>query len=211
MTTLIDDVVGQVSRATDDGASGSEAFTLLVRLLVTHFDRVDMGKGYTKLHTLGVCNGTPFSDFSREFRVLVSAVMGSERALSPGTDVVLKVVRMAVYEQFPRPIRTLYAGSKATDPRPFASLDGMWRGFIDLAHNIAPAVNSGNNFLHLLLRRERGHPPHRGPGPPIMGAARAECKPNRFRGRRDRAIIQLSCPSMIHLTLVLTRHRTAGH
>ena len=44
-----------------------------------------------------------------------------------------------------------------------------------------------------------------------MGAARAECRPSRFCGRRDGAIIQLSCPSMIHINLGLTRHRTAGH
>ena len=66
-------------------------------------------------------------------------------------------------------------------------------------------------FLSLFLRLWRGHPPHRGPGLPIMGAAKAECRPSRFRGRRDRAIIQLSCPSMIYLTLGLTTHRTAGH
>ena len=67
-----------------------------------------------------------------------------------------------------------------------------------------PAVNGETFFLCLFLRRERRHPPRRGPGPPIMGAARAEYRPNRFRGRRDRAIIQLSCPSMIHRTLGLT-------
>ena len=76
MTTLIDDFFGQVSRALDGGASGPEAFTLLLRLLDTHFDRVDTGEGYTNLQTFGMCNGTPFSEFSREFRVLVSAVMG---------------------------------------------------------------------------------------------------------------------------------------
>ena len=37
------------------------------------------GEGYKKLHNFRVCTGTPFYDFSREFRVLVSAVMGSER------------------------------------------------------------------------------------------------------------------------------------
>ena len=36
MTTLIDEGFGLVSRAMDDGASGSEAFTLLLRLLVMH-------------------------------------------------------------------------------------------------------------------------------------------------------------------------------
>ena len=131
MTTFIDDFLMQASRALDGGTSGPEAFTILLRLLVTHFDRVDTGEGYTKLHTFGVCNGTPFSDFSREFRVLVSAVTGSERVLFPGTDVVLEVVRMAVNEQFPTLMPTLYPGSKATDPRPYASLDAMWKAFGD--------------------------------------------------------------------------------
>ena len=64
--------------------------------------RVDTEEGYTKLRTFGVCNSTPFYYFSGEFRVLVSAVMGSDRVLSLGTDVVIEVVRMApVNEQFP--------------------------------------------------------------------------------------------------------------
>ena len=67
---------------------------------MTHFDRVDTGESYTRLHSFGVCTGTPFCDFSREFRVLVSAVTGSERTLPPGVDVVLEVVRMAVNELF---------------------------------------------------------------------------------------------------------------
>ena len=46
------------------GASARDAFTLLLRLLVTHFDRVHTGEGYTRFHFFGMCNGTPFSDFS---------------------------------------------------------------------------------------------------------------------------------------------------
>ena len=113
------------------GASGSEASTLLLGLLVTPFDGVDTEEGYTKLHTFGMCNGTPFSYFSREFRVLVPTAMESERVLSPGTDVVLEVVRVAANEQFSARIPALYPGSKATDPRPYASLDAIWRAFSD--------------------------------------------------------------------------------
>ena len=90
-----------MSRDVEDGASGPEACTLLLRRLMTHFDRVDTGEGYTRVHNFGVCTGTPFCDFGREFRVLVSAATGSERTLAPGVDVVLEVVRMAVNEQFP--------------------------------------------------------------------------------------------------------------
>ena len=119
---------------------------------------------------------------------------------------------MVANEQFPALLTALYPGSKATDPRPYASLNAMWPAFSDKAHNKTRAVNGETFFfLSLFLRRERGHPLRRGPGPPITGAARAECRLSRFRGRRDRATIQLSCPSMIHLTLGLTTHQTAGH
>ena len=210
MTTLIDDFFKQVSRAIDGGTSGPETFTLLLRLLETHFDRVDTGGGYTKLHASGVHNDTPFSDLSWEFRVLISAVMGSERILSPVTDVVLEVVSLAVNEQFPTLMPTLYPGSKATDPRPYATLDVMWRTFSDLAHNKTPAVNGEKRFLYLLFRRERGHPPRRGPGPPFMGAARAECRHSRLLGKRDRVIIQLSCRLLIRPTPGSTKFRTAN-
>ena len=146
MATLIDVFFGQVPRAMAGGESGPEAFTLLLRLLTTHFDRVDTGEGYIKLHTFGVCNGTPFCDFSREFRVPVSTATGSECVLSPGTDVVLEVVRMAVNEQFPTLMPTLYPGSKATDPWSYASLDAMRRVFGDSAHKKTPAVNGEKYF-----------------------------------------------------------------
>ena len=115
---------------------------------MTHFDRLDTGESYTRLHNFGVCTGTPFHDFSREFRVLVSAVTGSERTLAPKVDVVLEVVRMTVNEQFPTLVPTLYPGSIATDPKSCASLDKMWKAFSDFAHNKTPAV-SGDWFPSL--------------------------------------------------------------
>ena len=61
MTTLIDDFFRKVSRDVEEGASGPEAFSLLLHRLMTHFDRVDTGKGYTRLHSFGVCTRTPFA------------------------------------------------------------------------------------------------------------------------------------------------------
>ena len=63
MTALIDEFFRQVSSDVEEGASGPEAFTLLLRRLMTHFDRVDTGEGYTMLHSFGVCTGTTFSRF----------------------------------------------------------------------------------------------------------------------------------------------------
>ena len=88
----------QVSRALAAGSTGPEAFTLLLRLLSNHFDRTDTGASYTRLHNLGVPNGTPFSDFSRASREVVSATTGTERVLAPGVEVVLEVARRGVNE-----------------------------------------------------------------------------------------------------------------
>ena len=63
MTTLIDELFRQVSRDVEGGASGPEVFNLLLRRLMTHFDRVDMEEGYTRLQRFGVCTGTPFLRF----------------------------------------------------------------------------------------------------------------------------------------------------
>ena len=102
MTTLIDDFFRQVSSDVELGASGPDDFNLQPRRLMTHFDLVDTGEGYTRLNSFGVCTGAPFCDFSRESRVLVSAVTGSERTLSPRVTAVLEVVKRAVDEQFPK-------------------------------------------------------------------------------------------------------------
>ena len=139
---------GQVARALHEGASGLEAFDLFLRFLSGHFDRVDFGTGYKELHTFGVPNGTRFRDFGREFRVVVSAATGTERTLAPGTDNVLEVVRMAVNEQYPSLMPTLYPGVMATEPRPFGTLDAMWLAFQALANNKTPAIN-GETFFSL--------------------------------------------------------------
>ena len=75
-------------------------------------------EGYTKFHALGMCNGMPFPDFSREFCIVVSSATGRERVWSPGTDVVLEVVRMGVNTHSSTLMPTYYPGSKAPDPRP---------------------------------------------------------------------------------------------
>ena len=68
--TLMDDGFGQVARALRDGASGPEAFALFLRLSSGHFDRVDLGAGYKKLHNFRVPNGTPVSYLVENFASL---------------------------------------------------------------------------------------------------------------------------------------------
>ena len=186
----MDEFFGQMARALRDRASEPEAFALFLRLLIGHFDRVDLGAGYKQLHTFGVPNGTPFRDFSREFRVVVSAATGTERVLAPGTDIVLKVVRTAVNEQCPSLVPTLSPGVIATDPRHFGTLDAMWSAFQVLANSKTPAINGVFFFPCLLRRRACGHPSRRGPDPLAMGVAKAGRLPSRLHGRRVRAIIR---------------------
>ena len=93
-----------------------------------------------------MCKGTSFCDSSLDFRVLVSAVMGSERTRAPGVYVLLDVVRMAVNERLPALMPRLSPGSMATDPKPYATLDKMRKAFKTLAHNRTPAVNGENLF-----------------------------------------------------------------
>ena len=65
--------------------------------------------------------------------MLLSAVTRSESNLAPRVDAVLEAVRRAVNEQFPSLTPTSYPGSMATEPRPYASLDKMREGFVDLS------------------------------------------------------------------------------
>ena len=51
MTIMIDECFGQGSRDIKEGASGPEAFTLLLRRLMTHFDRIAVSYTHLTLPT----------------------------------------------------------------------------------------------------------------------------------------------------------------
>ena len=108
-------------------------------------------------------HGTPFSEFRQEFRVVVSAATGTERVLAPGAEIVLQVIRMAVNEQYPSLMPTLYPGVTAKEPRPFGTLDAMWLAFQPLVNDKTQAINGDFLSIGLLLRRVYGHPPRRAP------------------------------------------------
>ena len=173
--------------------------------------RIDTEESCTELHIFRMCNGMPFSYFCRVFRVLVPTATGSERVCLRGrlwcwrwfgwwrmSNVRLSCLRC-----------TLVRRQRTRGHTPRWMLCG---GLLVTKRIIRHLPSTVTHFFpSLFLRREHGHPPRRDPGPAMMGAAGAECRPSRFRGRLDRSIIQLSCPSMIHLTLGLTTHGTAGH
>ena len=174
MTTLFDVFFRQMSRDVEEGASGPEALYLLMRRLMTHFDRVDRGEGYARLQMFGVCTGMPLCDFSREVRVLVSAVTRSERTLAPGVKVVLEVVRMVAIEQFASMMPPLYPGSMATNPKPCASLGMMWTAFGDSPNNKTPGVNGSYLFsLHVSSSGVRSSAPS-GPWPAGRGRGKGQ-------------------------------------
>ena len=58
-----------------------------------------------------------------------------------GIEVVLKVVRMTVNEQYPSLMPTLYPGGSSSVLRPFGTVDAMWLVFETLANNKTPAIN----------------------------------------------------------------------
>ena len=98
-----------VSRALVGGATGAEAFTLLLRSLSNIFDSIDMGASYTKFVTFSVPNGTLFRNFSRTCRGVVSAATGAGNVVfALGLEIDLEVVRMEVNEQYPSLIPRLY-------------------------------------------------------------------------------------------------------
>ena len=133
-----------------------------------------------------------FSSCLRAFRVTVSVVVGSGRLCAA---LVLGAVRIGVDGQFPVLRCTLYSGSSGCAPNPFVMVDAMYLAFGTLdalcLYFHQPSM-AQTFFLCLFLRRVCGHPPRRGPGPPVMGLARAGRLPSRLPGRRDRAIIRLT-------------------
>ena len=142
----ISDYFQQVKRRLDDGATGPEAFTLLLRLLSEQFDVGDRQESFLRLQQFGVSNGTLFADYLRAFRLLVSSVTGSERVLAPSVSMVLEIVRNSVSKQFPSLAPMLYPGDLATAVTPFDSIDAMWQAFAPLATNKTPAIGGSEYF-----------------------------------------------------------------
>lgn len=123
----------QVERRLDAGAPGPEAFQLLLRHLSEQFDVGDRQESFLRLQQFGVASSTPFSEYLRAFRLLVSSVTGRERTLAPSGPMVLEIVRHSVSKRFPSlaPV----PGDLATAVTPFISIADMWQAFAPLATN----------------------------------------------------------------------------
>ena len=123
----------QVKRSLLKGASGPDAFKLLLCLISSHFDHGDQNAAMAKLHSFGVATKTPFADCSWVFRLLLASITDSGRVLVPGVEVVLEVVRNSVSEQYPSLMPVLYPEDLATASKPFGSIDDMRLAFSGLS------------------------------------------------------------------------------
>ena len=147
LNTAIGDIFGQVSRAIGRGNFGPAAFDLLLQVLSRKCDNGDAGSALSELHSFGVPNGSPCAAYYRAFRMVVSGVTGSERALAPGVALLLESVRLSVNKQFSRLMPSLYPGELATRPKPFDSIDAIWLALGTLANNKTPAIFGENNIV----------------------------------------------------------------
>ena len=132
-----------------------------------------------------------FSSCLRAFRVTASVVVGSGGLFAA---LVLGAVRIGVDRQFSVLRGTLHTRRPACAPNPFVMVDAVYLAFgtVDaLCLFFHQPSMAQTNFFRLFLRRVCGHPPRRGPGPPVMGVARAGRLPSRLPDRRDRTNIRL--------------------
>ena len=93
--TVVDDVFGQVLRAIERGDSGPAGFELLLPVLSRQFDNGDAASALSELHNFGVPNGTLSAAYYGTIRLVVSGVMGSERALAPRLRLVRRLCVLA--------------------------------------------------------------------------------------------------------------------
>ena len=84
---------------------------------------------------------------------------------------------MAMNKLFPTLMPALYPGYMATDPKPYASLDAMWKTCSDLAHNRTPAVNGENIYIHIYMPGFSSGARSSAPlGPRLAGHGRGQCR-----------------------------------
>ena len=67
-------------------------------MLSQQFDHGDAVSALSELQIFGVPNGTHYTAYHRGFRMVVSGVIGSKRALAPRVGLVLDIVRLSVNE-----------------------------------------------------------------------------------------------------------------
>ena len=98
---------------------------------------------------------------------------------------VLEVVRIAVNDQYPRLMSTLYPRVMTTDPRPFGTLNVMCLAFQSLVKNKTPAINGDFVFFPCFFVGRAFIRPF---GAPAAGNGRGQCRtPSRSPASQTRS------------------------
>ena len=121
-------------------------FAELLRRIASHFDTTDPGEAFRRLTNFGVSNDTPFNVYLRSFRLLVSSVSGSERAMAPTASAILECIRTSVSNQYPMLMPALFPGHLATQRDPYGSVAQLWLAFDALETNKTLAIR-GDGFV----------------------------------------------------------------
>ena len=130
----------QVSRALNNGSTGNEAFTLLLRLLSSSLDTSYEGESIERLLTFKVPVNTPFDQYLKDFRTLISVTVDGGRELAPTPEMVMSLFRSNMGRQYPSLMPSVFTGDAATAAVPFANLDEMWSRLDGLRTNRTQAV-----------------------------------------------------------------------
>ena len=148
LNSILSGFFQQVRQRLDSGTPGGDAFKHLLRLIANQFGDNDRGETFTALNNFGVDNGTTFSRFLQLYRVAVANATNYSSLLSPDESWVIEITRNKINEQYPSLAPLCFPGRLATDPKPYASLDSMWRAFDNISGNKTPATN-GSRFAVL--------------------------------------------------------------
>ena len=108
---------------------------------------------------------------------------------------------MAVKDQYPSLMSTLYPGVMATEPRLFGTLDAMWLAFQALANDKTPVINDDFVFPCLLCRRACGHPLRRGPVPRDQGQTPSQSPAWQTGSRNNPVVMNVSKSPRLHRPL----------
>ena len=162
LNSILSGFFSQVKQRLDAGTPGGDAFKHLLRLIANQFGDNDRGQTFTALNNFGVENGTTFSRFLQLYRVAVANATNYSSLLSPDESWIVEITRNKINEQYPSLAPLCFPGRLATDPKPFASLDCMWRAFDNMTGNKTPATNGSrfsvaSAFDRLSLSASSGH------------------------------------------------------
>ena len=138
---LVDDLFSQLQERVAAGSSGPEAFKNLLADFADYFDRAPRGAALATLQNFGVRTETPFSSYLRALRVVVASTAEDGGPLAPSAAMAIELVRIRTAQQYSMLIPTLFPGDPATREKPYVTLASMWVAFVDLKHNMSPAID----------------------------------------------------------------------